>query len=305
MTSILEGLPFINYTVIVGRYAVNVYCSIEEDKGSVLFQTDLPEPATGVTSMSESPIDVRPKVLIAEDDPIVALDLQGMVMRLGYDVVALVDNGPATLSAVRRFVPDIVLLDAVFSGGADGIAIAREIHATTDIPIVFCISSPDLSILTRAKEIAFSAYLLKPINPDSLATTLDTVLYKYKLEKRVQHAEEKFKQIAEKCEIMQFFLEERAAFKWEQTDSGDILFDSDIPIDSRTRTILQESVRSEIQALLQQNSGNSFESIRFVRLNQMEEVPVTGDTAYTLIAVRSASSGRIRGLLLPLQNSLA
>jgi YesN/AraC family two-component response regulator len=159
--------------------------------------------------------------------------------------------------------------------------------------------------LTRAKEIAFSAYLLKPINPDSLATTLDTVLYKYKLEKRVQHAEEKFKQIAEKCEIMQFFLEERAAFKWEQTDSGDILFDSDIPIDSRTRTILQESVRSEIQALLQQNSGNSFESIRLVRLNQMEEVPVTGDTAYTLIAVRSASSGRIRGLLLPLQNSLA
>lgn len=276
-----------------------------DESGIALAQIVTPGIASGVNRMSESPIDVRPKVLIAEDDPIVALDLQGMVMRLGYDVVALVDNGPATLTAVRRFVPDIVLLDAVFSGGADGISIARDIHAITDIPIVFCISSPDISILTRAKEIAFSAYLLKPINPDSLATTLDTVLYKYKLEKRVQLAEEKFKQVAAKCEIMQFFLEEHVAFRWEQDSPDSIAFDSVSPFDGKTTALIQDSILSEIAAASRDNPAGSFEFIRLLSLPSAESDSGTAERNYTLIAVRSASSGKARGLLLPLQRKNA
>lgn len=164
--------------------------------------------------MSELANDVRAKILIAEDDAIVALDLQGMVMRLGYDVVALVDTGTAAISAVKRFQPDIVLLDMFLSGSLDGIETAREIHRIIDIPVVFCVSSPDLNALVRAKEVSYSGYLLKPINPDSLSTTLDTVLYKFKLEKRVQKAEEKYLMLADKCEIVRFFFEHESAFEW-------------------------------------------------------------------------------------------
>jgi CheY-like chemotaxis protein len=63
---------------------------------------------------------LRAKVLIAEDDAIVALDLQGMVSRLGYDVVAIVENGPTAIAAVQRFQPDIILLDMVLTGRSTG-----------------------------------------------------------------------------------------------------------------------------------------------------------------------------------------
>lgn len=164
--------------------------------------------------MSDEHFDLRAKVLIAEDDTIVALDLQGMVTRLGYDVVQIVDNGQNATASAKRFLPDIALVDMGLSGTPDAIDIAREIHGALDIPIVFCVGTPDISSLARAKDLDYATYLLKPINPDSLSTTLDTVLYKYKLERRVKQAEEKFRQLAQTCELLQFFLDRDSAVNW-------------------------------------------------------------------------------------------
>lgn len=170
--------------------------------------------------MSDLVSEARTKILIAEDDAIVALDLQGMVARMGYDVVAIVDNGNAAVAAAGRFRPDIILLDMQLAGAIDGIEVARKIHETSPIPVIFCISSPDLSALFRAKDISYAGYLLKPINPDSLATTLDTVLYKYKLEKRAELAEERYRRLSETCEILSLFEENDLVFHWTLGNDG-------------------------------------------------------------------------------------
>ncbi len=183
--------------------------------------------------MSDLINEARTKVLIAEDEPIVALDLQGMVTRLGYDVVATVDNGSAAVAAARRFLPDIILLDIALSGSHDGIDVARQIHDFSPVPIVFCISTPDLSSLMRAKEISYAGYLLKPINPDSLATTLDTVLYKYNLEKRAELAEERYRTLEKTCALLTFFTEQGTAFHWKGNRETGIHFDGIDPASSR------------------------------------------------------------------------
>ncbi len=254
--------------------------------------------------MSEMPNNVRAKVLIAEDDAIVALDLQGMVMRLGYDVVAIADSGPAAIAAALRFRPDIILLDMVLKGTYDGIAVAREIHKSKDIPIVFCVSSPDLSMLVRAKEISYAGYLLKPINPDSLSTTLDTALYKYRLEKRVEQAEARFRGLADKCEVLQFFFNQNAAFEWiwsSETGSHvsgytdhEAISPSDIEEKINTMLSFRFSSNPLLMAKTDGESGNRITGLLEFTSERIKPA------LFTLIGIRNTETGQVNGILIPL-----
>lgn len=190
--------------------------------------------------MADSLQDLPAKILIAEDDAIVALDLQGMVTRLGYDVVAIVDTVDAVLAAVNRFRPDIILLDLGLNGAAAGIEAARQIKELHDVPVIFCVSNTDLTILVRTKDVSYAGYLIKPINPDSLSTTLDTALYKYNLERRIRTAEQNYRRLAEVCEVLTFFHDRGGALKWSMekeqkpaadTTAGEGTFDSAIMLD--------------------------------------------------------------------------
>lgn len=250
--------------------------------------------------MSEINNSFNPKVLIVEDDPIVAMDLQGMVTRLGYDVVAIVESKATILSAIHRFVPDIILLDMTLNETIDSIDIAKEIHTITDIPIIFCVSSPDITLLTRAKEIAFSSYLLKPINPDSLATALDTAIYKYSLEKRVQKAEEHFKVLASKCLIMQFLVQKGSAFKWTYSQTTESLDLEDIPfLNNITNKQLKEIIIRKCRNILNENSILNFiYKLDVENTNKNEE-----NFSFTVVGVKNTENFTFEGLLLPLDST--
>lgn len=252
--------------------------------------------------MSELPTDVRAKILIAEDDAIVALDLQGMVMRLGYDVVAIVDSGQAAVAAAKRFHPDIILLDMVLGGSMDGIEVAHEIHKTFDMPVIFCVSSPDLSSLVRAKEISYAGYLLKPINPDSLSTTLDTVLYKYKLEKRVQKAEEKFRNLSEKCELLQFFSDNACVFEWTWQPKEGFRFAV-----SQDRPTVPDSVAglaSRLGALVSDWFAPAPDETQLAALID-SDAEACGKKVHAVIGLRNADTGIVSGMLIPLDDKTA
>lgn len=232
--------------------------------------------------MSDLISEARTKVLIAEDEPIVALDLQGMVTRLGYDVVATVDNGTAAVAAARRFIPDIILLDIALSGSLDGIDVARQIHDFSPVPIVFCISTPDLGALMRAKEISYAGYLLKPINPDSLSTTLDTVLYKYNLEKRAELAEERYRTLEKTCTLLRYFSDQDAAFHWKGNAADGIRIEG-VPVNSRRGKFLY----SVIPSLL--------EGDRLSRIISDE----AGDSSYVVFAVHDGDDDSWSGMVIP------
>ncbi len=253
--------------------------------------------------MSDLVSEARTKILIAEDDAIVALDLQGMVARLGYDVVAIVDNGHAAVAAANRFLPDIILLDMQLSGAIDGIEVARKIHETSSIPVIFCISSPDLSALFRAKDISYAGYLLKPINPDSLATTLDTVLYKFKLEKRAEIAEERYRKLAETCEVLNFFRDEGIAYRWTLSESGSVALDDVSGTDS-----IDGSLVSQIENLVASARGGSGSSedngIPFRVAGVIRGTSVSGDEClYAVIGARGNETSAVSGLAIRLDSA--
>ncbi|HOT63141.1 MAG TPA: response regulator [Treponemataceae bacterium] len=239
---------------------------------------------------------LRAKVLIAEDDAIVALDLQGMVSRLGYDVVAIVENGPTAIAAVQRFQPDIILLDMVLTGPLDGIEVAREIQKERAVPIIFCVSSPDLSILIRAKEISYAGYLLKPISPDSLSTTLDTALYKFKLERRVEQAEARFRLLSDKSEIVESFFADKAAFSWAWTaETGSHV--SAFPDEPDERIVSIESAIDARCASASVASGGAAQRLSFL----IGPIDTTeGALHFAALGTLSPDGARYTGFLVPL-----
>lgn len=243
--------------------------------------------------MSDESESVRAKVLIAEDDAIVALDLQGMVTRLGYDVVALVDSGQAALAAVKRFQPDIILLDIILNGPMDGVEVAKKIHEFRDIPVVFCISTPDLALLARAKEISYSGYLLKPINPDSLATTLDMSLYKYKLEKRVKQAEEGYRRLAARCRAINCLFDRNAAFEWTwKPDTGSAL-DGNVAAAGHPVAAIGEQLDSLMRARSGPQGDGCVSTIVLASGSDGSRL------AYAVIGMRDDATGTVSGTLIP------
>jgi CheY-like chemotaxis protein len=217
-----------------------------------------------------------------------------MVTRLGYDVVQISENGQDAVASAKRFQPDLILLDMNLPCPDDIIVTAREINTNLDIPVVFCVASPDLAMLARAKDLHCAGYLLKPVNPDSLATTLDTVLYKYKLEKRVRLAEEKFRELSGKCAILRFFFDEHAAYDWISSPQGEISF-KDI---SAAHALFHKEITEKLSAIVAEAiSCNG-------RISTLLSVDVgtagAADSNFVVIGTVDKDDGSVSGMLIPL-----
>ncbi|MDP3176926.1 MAG: diguanylate cyclase, partial [Spirochaetaceae bacterium] len=135
------------------------------------------------------------KILIVEDEKIIALDLQRRLERFGYTVVGMASDGPEALELADQRHPDIILMDIMLAGSIDGIEVAKQIKATLAIPIIFLTAYTDEKTLERAKEVEPYGYILKPFKERELYTTIDIALYKNSIEKRLRKQERQFSAI--------------------------------------------------------------------------------------------------------------
>lgn len=103
------------------------------------------------------------KILIAEDEAIIAQCLKMELELHGYKVCKFVTEGEEAIETAKEEKPDIILMDIHLSGKIDGIEAARQIIAIKDIPIIFMTGFTDTNIHKRAQEINPVAYLEKPI----------------------------------------------------------------------------------------------------------------------------------------------
>lgn len=127
------------------------------------------------------------KVLIVEDEAIVAEDLKGMLKKLGYEVVGIADNGQDALALAANQHPDLVLMDIHIQGPMDGIDTAEQIAVHHDIPVTYLTAYADEKTLERAKATLPYGYILKPFEERDLRTSIEVALYKH----RMQHVLEK------------------------------------------------------------------------------------------------------------------
>ncbi len=125
------------------------------------------------------------KILIVEDEYIIANDIQMSLESMGYTVCALAASGEQAISKTKEHLPDLILMDIMLKGDMDGIETAKHITESFDIPVVFLTAYSDDEILERAKEICPFSYLIKPFKERELKTSIEVALYKFRMEKNI------------------------------------------------------------------------------------------------------------------------
>ncbi len=129
------------------------------------------------------------RILIVEDEGLVALDLQSRLQRIGYSVVGIADTRERAMSIALAQLPDLVLMDIHLAGGSDGITAADDIHEALGLPIVFLTAYADTETLDRAAKVAPFGYIVKPFEERSLAATVQMALARRDAELKVQQME--------------------------------------------------------------------------------------------------------------------
>lgn len=124
------------------------------------------------------------KVLVVEDERVVAWNIQETLESFNYTVVANVASGSQAIDIARETQPDIVLMDIRLTGEMDGITAATQIQSW-GIPVVYLTAHADEQTLQRAMATNPFGYLLKPFNRMELHTTIETTLRRSQLEKQL------------------------------------------------------------------------------------------------------------------------
>ncbi|MDO8891574.1 MAG: PAS domain S-box protein [Sulfurimicrobium sp.] len=129
-----------------------------------------------------------PRILIVEDDPLMAQELQLRLEMLNYGVAGIVASGEESQLQVAVLKPDLILMDVVLYGAMDGIEAARQIHLKHDVPVVFLTAYSDKDLLKRAKSIGPLAYLVKPLKEKELQLTIELALSQHRMETHSRQA---------------------------------------------------------------------------------------------------------------------
>lgn len=130
------------------------------------------------------------RVLLVEDERIVARDLRETLVDQGYDVVAAVTTGEEAVIRAAQHVPHVILMDIRLAGKLDGITAAREIQTTHDIPIVYLTSHGDDETLERAKATHPFGYVLKPFRGNDVRCAIEIAVQQFEVQRRHDHLEE-------------------------------------------------------------------------------------------------------------------
>lgn len=132
------------------------------------------------------------RILIVEDERVVARDLQKALRALGYEVPSIAASAEEALSHASESRPDLVLMDIRIHGGQDGIDAAAALRAQHDPAIVYLTAYADDATLARAKATAPHGYLMKPVKHDELRPTIEIALHKQLLERTIRERERWF-----------------------------------------------------------------------------------------------------------------
>ena len=127
------------------------------------------------------------RVLVVEDEGLIALDIAGRLEALGHTVTAMVGTAEEAVAKARD--ADLVLMDIRLDGPADGIQAAAQIRDQYHVPVVFLTGQADRSTLERAKLAEPFGYIVKPLGPASLQTSIEIAIYKHRMNRILEERE--------------------------------------------------------------------------------------------------------------------
>ena len=175
--------------------------------------------------------DLRParRVVVAEDETLIRLDIVEMLQDAGYEVVAEADNGQRAVELAREHRPDLVLMD-VKMPVLDGITAAEQIASDRIAPVVLLTAFSQQELVERAREAGAMAYVVKPFTVDDLVPAIEIAISRAEeiaaLEREVSDMKEQFatRKLVERAKSLlttKMGLTEPEAFRWIQKTSMD------------------------------------------------------------------------------------
>jgi len=118
----------------------------------------------------------RPKILIVEDENIIALDIQYILENLGYSVSDVVSSGEESIEKASKIRPDLILMDIKLKGNIDGITAAEQIYNRFQIPVIYLTAYGNEGVMKRAKKVRHFGYINKPFEERELQTVIEGAL---------------------------------------------------------------------------------------------------------------------------------
>jgi hypothetical protein len=137
------------------------------------------------------------RILIVEDEVILAKDLARSLKNLGYEVLGRLSSAEEAIRMVEDSQPDLILMDVKLDRDEDGIEAAEKIRIRYDIPVVYLTGFSEKDVLDRAKKTEPYGYLGKPVGLMELRSTLETALYRHEADKKTRESEARFRSIFE------------------------------------------------------------------------------------------------------------
>ncbi len=126
------------------------------------------------------------RIMIVEDERIIARDIKNRLKELGYHVTAIASSGDEAIRKAADTHPDLVLMDIVLKGDMDGVQTAEQIQSQFNIPVIYLTAYADDGTLERAKTTKPSGYLLKPFHIKELRSSIEISLYKHLTERELR-----------------------------------------------------------------------------------------------------------------------
>jgi response regulator NasT len=183
-----------------------------------------------VTQESSPRNEASRRVVIAEDEALIRMDLAEMLAEEGYDVVAAVDDGEQAIARTEELRPDLVILD-VKMPRLDGIAAAQRIASQRIAPVVMLTAFSQRDLVESARDAGAMAYLVKPFGKSDLMPAIEMAVSRFA---ELQQLEAEVADLSERLETrkvvdrakgvlqQQLGLSEPDAFRWIQKTAMDL-----------------------------------------------------------------------------------
>jgi diguanylate cyclase (GGDEF)-like protein/PAS domain S-box-containing protein len=129
------------------------------------------------------------RILIVEDEGLIARDIENMVKNAGYEVCGVIASGKEAVEQADKTQPDLILMDIILRGEMDGVEAAEKIRERYNIPVIYLTAHTDENTLQRAKLTEPLGYTLKPVEQKELLTVIEMALYKHQMERTLRERE--------------------------------------------------------------------------------------------------------------------
>jgi two-component system cell cycle sensor histidine kinase/response regulator CckA len=139
-----------------------------------------------VFSPSQKDANAGSKILIVEDEGIIADNIASRLSKSGYEVTGIAQSSEEALAIVPVSNPDLVLMDIHIKGELDGIETTKKLRERFDIPVIYLTAHTDSKTVDRAKLTEGSGFLTKPVDHRTLATTIEMATHKHRADQEIR-----------------------------------------------------------------------------------------------------------------------